>query len=40
MLELWAGRSVPAVGKRCPNPLHRVLVLLGGVIRGEAVTKE
>ena len=39
MLEWWAGRSVPAVGKRCPNPLHRVLVV-GGVIRGEAVTKE
>ena len=26
------------MGKRCPNPLHRVLVV-GGVIRGEAVTK-
>ena len=38
---LWAlraGRRGGAVGKRCPNPLHTVLMVLG-VIRGEAVTK-
>ena len=38
---LWAlraGRRGGAVGKRCPNPLHKVL-MVHRVIRGEAVTK-
>ena len=35
---LRAGRRGGAVGKSCPNPLHKVL-MVHPVIRGEAVTK-